>query len=177
MEVRTMKKTFTMLMLGALTFALVAFSFVTAQAKPANGVSPQNTEVATSSPEPTDPAAVNGNGINGNIATATSSVVVWDQFCVRKIPYTLLALEQDATFEVASQNVSPTQVVGGNSTQFSCEGVGTFRDKQVVVCHGPQLYSFTLHVNNGGANGTEDFQVPLKGCPITHSAAQATPIP
>jgi hypothetical protein len=165
-----MKKTFTLLMLGALTLALVAFSFITVQAKSGNSVAFQTTAT---------PAPVNGDdGIPGSDTNlAASSVVVWDQFCVRKIPYTILALEPNATYELASDNVVPTQVVGGNSNQFACDASGTFRDKQVIVCRGPQLYSFTLHVNSG--NGTEDFQVPLKGCPIPKGepGLEATPVP
>jgi hypothetical protein len=169
-----MKKTFTLLMLGALTLALVAFSFVSVQAKPGNSVAFQT----TATPAPTDGANDDDDGLLGaNTNLAASSVVVWDQFCVRKIPYTILALEPDATYELASDNIVPTQVVGGNSNQFACDAVGTFRDKQVIVCRGPQLYSFTLHIN--GSNGAEDFQVPLKGCPIPkgESSPEPTPIP
>jgi hypothetical protein len=161
-------------MLGALTLALVAFSFVTAQAKSGNeGVRLQTTAVPTGSPVATDEDdGFPGSNNNG----AASSVVVWDQFCVRKIPYTLLALEPNATFEIASSNTAvPTQVIGGNTNQFSCEAAGTFRNKQVVVCRGPQLYSFTLNVH--GSNGNEQFQVPLKGCPIPHSGGNTTPQP
>jgi hypothetical protein len=170
----TMKKTFTFLMLGALTLALTAFSFLTVQAKAGNGdVVLQTTPVA--SPVPTD--ADDGiPAVNTNLAD--SSVVVWDQFCVRKIPYTILALEPNATYEIATGNAVPTQVIGGNTNQFSCDAAGTFRDKQVIVCHGPQLYTFTLHIN--GSNGGEDFQVPLKGCPIPRNesaAPQPTAVP
>jgi hypothetical protein len=166
-----MKKTFTLLMLGALTLALVAFSFVTVQAKPGNSVAFQTT--ATPVPADDEDDGIPGSDTN----LASSSVVVWDQFCVRKIPYTILALEPNATYELASDNIVPTQVVGGNSNEFACDAVGTFRDKQVIVCRGPQLYSFTLNIN--GSNGAEEFQVPLKGCPIpkSESAPQPTPIP
>lgn len=169
-----------MLMLGALTLALVGFSFVTAQAKPGNDTSLQNTAVPTNSPVPTNQSGTNGNNNSGLNTAANASVVVWDQFCVRKIPYTLLALSPDATFEVGRlEGIVPTPVVDSNSNEISCEGVGTFRDKQVVVCRGPQLYSFTLHVNNGGSNGVEDFQVPFKGCGAIRpdADATATPIP
>jgi hypothetical protein len=165
----TMKKTFTLLMLGALTLALTAFGSFNAQAKSDGNIAALQ---ATATPIPTDEetnddANDNNNGALGLDPTdPNSSVVVWDQFCVRKIPYTILALPENSTFELASgaDAVVPTQVVGGNSNQFACESVGTFRNKHIVVCHGPELYSFDLQVNDGGSTAT--YQVPLKGCPI-----------
>jgi hypothetical protein len=165
-----MKKTFTLLMLGVLTLALTAFGFINAQAKSDGNVALQ----ATATPVPSDPDT-NDDGSLGINPAANSSVVVWDQFCVRKIPYTILALPQGATYQLAESQVMPTAVVGGNNTQYACDAVGTFRDKQVLVCRGPQLYSFTLQVSDGGT--TEDFQVPLKGCPIPRSTADVTPEP
>jgi hypothetical protein len=164
----TMKKTFTLLMLGALTLALTAFGSFNAQAKSDGNIAALQ---ATATPIPTDEetnddANDNNNGALGLDPTdPNSSVVVWDQFCVRKIPYTILALPENSTFELASESaVVPTQVVGGNTNQFACESVGTFRNKHIVVCHGPELYSFDLQVNDGGSAAT--YQVPLKGCPI-----------
>jgi len=156
-----MKKTFTWFILGALTLALAAFGFVTAQAKPETAALLQATTAATA----TLPADTNDNNVDsGLVVPAASSVVVWDQFCVKKIPYTILALPENASFEVVQPEILPTVVPGGNSNDIACESVGTFRNKHVVVCRGPQLYSFTMHVTDGGT--TEDFQVPLKACPI-----------
>jgi hypothetical protein len=150
----TMKKTFTLLMLGALTLALTAFGFFNVQAKSDGNPVLQT----TATPIPNDQDADEGNpGLDPT--DPDSSVVVWDQFCVRKIPYTILALPENSTFELASDQIVPTQTVGGNTNQFACESVGTFRNKHVVVCHGPQLYSFNLQVNDGGS--TEAYQVPL----------------
>jgi len=60
--------------------------------------------------------------------------------------------------------------------QLACVSVGVFGDKQVVMCRGPQLFSFTLKINNAGA--TEDFQVPLKECPLPKfGVSTETPTP
>lgn len=164
-----MKKTFTLLMLGALTLALTAFGSFNAQAKSEGNIAVLQ---ETATPIPTDEDANDDGTLGLDPTDPNSSVVVWDQFCVRKIPYTILALPENSTFELASQEIVPTQVVGGNSNEFACESVGTFRNKHIVVCHGPQLYSFNLQVNDGGT--TESYQVPLKGCPIPPQPEEAT---
>jgi hypothetical protein len=146
-----MKKTFTLLMLGTLTLTLLAFAFVTVQAKPEDRVLLQTT--ATPAPS-TDAQAQDASG----------SVVVWDQFCVRKVPYTLLAIPQNASFEIVQPEVIPTPMIStGNSNEIVCDSVGVFRDQQVVVCRGPQLFTFTLNVSGDGAS--EAFEVPLGACP------------
>jgi hypothetical protein len=143
-----MKKTFTLLMLGALTLTLLAFAFITVQAKSEDKPLLQTT--ATPAPS-----------IDDGAQDASGDIVVWDQFCVRKVPYTLIAMPKDASFEVVQpEGVLPTPIIStGNSNEIACESVGIFRDRQVVVCRGPQLYSFTLQVAG------EDFTVPLKACP------------
>ncbi len=111
------------------------------------------------------PAPSTGNG------TQTASVVqVWDQFCVSKVPYTLLALTQDASFDVVQpEGPLPTVMPGYTAAdQIACDSVGVFRDKQIVVCRGPQLFSFTLKISSAAS---EDFQVPLKECPLPHEQA------
>ncbi len=145
-----MKKTITLLALGALTLSLLAFAFVTVEAKSEGGVQLQTT--ATVAP------STNGSAASGD-------VVVWDQFCVRKVPYTLIAMSKNASFEVAKpEGIMPTPVTGtGNSNEIACESVGIFRDKQIVVCRGPQLFTFTLNVSGDGAS--EAFAVPLGACP------------
>ena len=158
-----MKKTFTLLLLGAITLTLLAFAYVSAKAQSGSDGNSALLQQATATP--TTPVT---GGDNSSNAQTTSSVEVWDQFCVKKIPYTILALSKNASFEVAQSDAStpqPTPVVGtDNSNEIACSSVGTFRDKQVVVCHGPQLFAFTLHISGDG--GSEDFQVPLKACPI-----------
>ncbi len=111
------------------------------------------------------PAPSTGSG------TQTASVVqVWDQFCVSKVPYTLLALPQDASFDVVQPEGPLPTVMPGYTTasQIACDSVGVFRDKQVVVCRGPQLFSFTLKISGAAS---EDSQVPLKECPLPHEQA------
>jgi hypothetical protein len=109
----------------------------------------------------------------------TSSVVeLWDKFCVSKVPYTLLAIPQDATFSVTQpQGPLPTPVPGYTmADQTACDSVGVFRGKQVIVCRGPQLFSFSLQVSSAGA--TTDYQVPLKACALPHiTTPAATPAP
>jgi len=164
-----MKKTFTLLALGVLTLTLLAFAFVTAQAKSEGGPLLQTTATPTASTN-------GGNGTNDS--TTSGDVVVWDQFCVRKIPYTLVSISKDASFEIVQpEGVMPTPVKGtNNSNELVCDSVGIFRDRQLVVCRGPQLYTFTLHVTGDGVS--EDFQVPLKACPIpVRPEAEATPTP
>src|SRR5690348_9138302 len=95
-EVR-MKKTFTFLMLGALTLTLLAFAFVTAQAKSEDEPLLQTTATPAVS-------------TNSSTQNASGDIVVWDKFCVRKVPYTLIAMPKDASFEVklADNAVIPT---------------------------------------------------------------------
>jgi hypothetical protein len=170
-----MKKTFTLLALGGLALVLMAFTFVSVQAKPEGNVLLQATATTTAS-------ANGGNNNTGPTAQASANVVVWDQFCVRKVPYTLIAISQNASFEILEQDgtVMPTPIVStGNSNEIVCESVGVFRDKQVVVCRGPQLFSFPISVSGDG--GTEEFLVPLGACPgprpTDGDAPAATPAP
>ena len=95
-------------------------------------------------------------------SSQTASIVeLWDKFCVAKVPYTLLALPQGAV---------PTPAPGYTTAdQTACDSVGVFRGKQVIVCRGPQLYSFNLKVTS--ADATQDFQVPLKECALPHTSA------
>jgi hypothetical protein len=172
-EVR-MKKTFTLLALGGLTLVLLAFAFVSVQAKPEGSVLLQATATTT--------ASANGDQNTGPTAQASANIVVWDQFCVRKVPYTLIAISENASFEILQEDgtVMPTPIVStGNSNEVACESVGVFRDKQVVVCRGPQLFSFPISVSGDG--GTEEFLVPLGACPGPRQpdgdAPTATPAP
>ncbi len=149
-----MKKTFTLLVLGTLTLTLLAFAFVTVQAKPEDKALLQ----ATATP---GTSANSGNSGPTTSQVASENVVVWDQFCVRKVPYTLLAIPQDASFEIVKpEGVQPTPIIStGNSNEIVCDSVGVFRDQQIVVCRGPQLFTFTLNVSG------EAFEVPLGACP------------
>ncbi len=93
-------------------------------------------------------------------------VALWDKVCVKKLPYTILAIPENATFEVVQPEdpLPPVQPGSGNPNVLSFFCVVTFGGKQVVVCIGPEDFAFTLHVTDGGSS--EDFTVPLKACPI-----------
>jgi hypothetical protein len=153
-----MKRSTTLIMLGTLTLALLAFAFATVQAKPAENVLLQT----TATPAGTTDADASTQ------AVASTNVVVWDKFCVQKIPYTIIALPQNASFEIAppAENAFiPTPVKGtSNSNEMVCNSVGTYRDMQVVVCRGPQLVSIPQNVTSDG--GSEEFLVPMGACPI-----------
>lgn len=157
-----MKKISIMLLLGAITF--VALSMVyqagSAQAQTISGES--QLLQATTSPTP----SVADTATATNETQTASMIEEWDKICVRKIPYTILALPEKATFDVVPpEGPVPTPEHGSsNPNVYTCNSVGVFGGKQVVVCSGPSLYSFTLKVSDGG--NSEDFRVDLKACPI-----------
>jgi hypothetical protein len=94
---------------------------------------------------------------------------MWDQFCVKKIPYTLLAVPEDATFEIVQpEGPLPTVRPGYSTSEIACESAGIFRGQQVIVCRGPDLFSFNLTITSGGETG--EFPVPLKTCPLPATA-------
>lgn len=160
-----MKNPSKILLFGALTLAIVGLAFaprfVQTQATSRGSVLLQTADTPT-------PAAGADTGSAPNSGTQTASgVELWDQFCVKKIPYTLLALPKDASFDVVQpQGPLPTVIPGYSTSDMACTSVGMFRGKQVVVCRGPQLFSFSLKVSGA----SEDFQVPLKACPTPQSA-------
>ena len=167
-----MKKTYVVLLLGTLTLALLAFAYVSAQAM--TGDNPNALLQVTGTPgveEATD-----------SQTPVASIVELWSQFCVKKIPYTLLALPENASFEVAlpEETILPTpHPAMGNSNEIACTNVGIFRGMQVVVCRGPAAYAFPLQVSDGATS--EEFEVPLKACGLQESAPEespeATPVP
>jgi len=145
----------------AVLIAVAALSVQSAQAQDVPVPAFQTTATPTPS---SDSVTVPGN--TAPEAQAPSMVELWDQICVRKIPYTILAIPENATFEVVQpEGPLPTPEPGSsNPNELACSNPVTFGGKQVVVCTGPQLFSFNLHVTDGGT--TEDFPVPLKFCPI-----------
>jgi hypothetical protein len=125
---------------------------------------------AVDTPTPTPAAAdVASPAPTTTGSQAGSLVTLWDQFCVAKIPYTLLAVPQGATYNVTQPTGAlPTPVPGyTTANQIACDNGGISRGQQLVVCRGPQLYSFGLHVSSSGA--TEDYQVPMKECALPHT--------
>jgi hypothetical protein len=146
----------------AVLVAVAALSVRSAQAQDVPDLALQATATpATSSDSVTAPEGSTAPG-----AQEPSMVELWDQVCVRKIPYTILAIPENATFEVVQpEGPLPTPEPGSsNRNELACSNPVTFGGKQVVVCTGPQLFSFDLRVTNGGTS--EDFSVPLKFCPI-----------
>ncbi len=124
------------------------------------------------------PTAFPPSGARGSPAPATGTqtntgVEVWDQFCVAKVPYTLLALPTNASFDIKPpQGPLPTAMPGYTvADQIACDSVGTFRDKQVVICRGPQLYAFSLQISGSGSS--QEFKVPLKECALPQSTNPA----
>ncbi len=167
-----MKNITLLLLFGILALSLIipvalagaaSVGSVTSQAATATPATSANTNI-------TNVPAVQG--------TPTSpTVVVWDQFCVKKVPYTLLAVAENATFEVKPPDdavVMPTpNVRTGNTNEIVCESAGIFRGKQVIVCRGPELWSFNISITDGGQS--DIFPVPLKACPnpqITSSSSK-----
>lgn len=157
-----MKKLSMFVLVLALAFAAVGVAFVSrpAQAAPSGSESAAQSFQVTATPGPDDSATAVGS------TEAVSMVELWDQFCVRKIPYTILALPEGATYlVVAPYGPAPAFEHGAtNPNVYACSTALTFNGKQIVVCTGPNAYSFSLQVTSDGA--TEDFSVPLKACPL-----------
>lgn len=158
-----MQTTSKALLLGALTLAVLGAILVLGPISA--GAASEGSSSAPQRGAPTATPAASGSGSDAQQASEPL-VQEWDRFCVKKVPYTLLALPENATYEVAQfEGVLPTTEPGSNTPlEFSCTTAGIFRGKQVVVCKGPQLVSFTLNVSSDGAS--EAFPVGLTFCPL-----------
>ena len=158
-----MKITSKVVLVGALAFAMLAAVLVLGPGTA--GAASLGNQALLQQGNPTATAAPSTSGSSVQQADA-SLVQEWDRFCVKKVPYTLLALPENASYEVAPfEGTMPTIEPGAVSpSEFSCTTAGIFRGQQVVVCKGPQLTSFTLRVSADGAS--EDFPVGLTWCPI-----------
>jgi hypothetical protein len=158
MNMKTFSK---ILLLGALTMSMLGAALLLAPSTA--GAAPEASDLLQQ-PTPTVKPATNQD--------STASIAEeWDRFCVKKTPYTLVAIPENASFEVVPfEGTLPTLEPGSNNSgEFSCTVAGIFRGKQVVVCRGPQLTSFTLHVTADGKS--EDFSVGLTFCPIKDPSA------
>lgn len=124
------------------------------------------TPTASGGAETSPTSMASPEAMTGSETPSASMVQLWDKFCVSKIPYTILALPQDATFQLASSDVATPTVAPGYlpANKTACNNVTVSRGKQVVVCRGPQLTTFTLKVSSGG--NTENYQVPMGACPL-----------
>lgn len=93
-------------------------------------------------------------------------VELWDSICIRKVPYTILSLSESAAFSVlrADGTVLPTLEQNEEFEPNNCKSVFAFGGRQVVVCRGEQGISLMIRVADAGVS--EDFEVPMKLCPI-----------
>lgn len=156
-----MKNTSTILLIGAIALSVIGAAFALQPGRAAAGEAAPVLQNAT--PTAADTGAAQAPAVQGT--PTEPQVQIWDQFCVKKIPYTLLAIPENATFEVIQpEGPLPTVRPGYSTTDIACESVGIFRGKQVLVCRGPDLWSFNVTISDGGASA--DFPVPLKSCPL-----------
>jgi hypothetical protein len=160
MNMKTISK---ILLLGALTLSMFGAAFMLAPASA--GAAPEEQVSLLQQPTPTVKPATNQDDPTASI------VEEWDRFCVKKTPYTLLAIPENASYEIVPfEGTLPTIEPGSNNSgEFSCTTAGIFRGKQVVVCRGPQLVSFNLQVSADGK--TEEYPVGLTFCPIKDPSA------
>ena len=77
-----------------------------------------------------------------------------DQFCVNKVPYTLIAIPPDDTYHVLTAG-------------FTCDDAGVRNNFQLLTCTGPQSYTFNLKVCNAAcaALPATATAVPSGRCP------------
>ncbi|MBI3163867.1 MAG: hypothetical protein HYZ24_04230 [Chloroflexi bacterium] len=114
---------------------------------------------------------------------------VWAQFCAvsTQMSYVLLAIPEDATFEVvspegasSSQETTPTPEAASTPStpeagatspgtsgltseeEVACRSLGMMDGQQLVLCHGPALTVITLSITSGGQ--TEEFPIMPPGC-------------
>jgi hypothetical protein len=94
---------------------------------------------------------------SAQLPSASSLIQIRDQMCVKKIPYTILALPSTATF-----------TTDPSASKVTCKSVLNIAGTQTVVCTGPAESFFTIHVSNNASS--EDFTVPMRGCPPSNNA-------
>jgi hypothetical protein len=157
-----MKTISKVLLLGAVALSMLGAVLVLGPGSA--GASPIGSNGDLQQATPTATVAPSTGGTT--VQTGTSMAQEWDRFCVKKVPYTLIAIPENATFEVATAGGTiPTREPGGVSPgEFTCTAVGVFRGHQVVVCKGPQLTAFTLRVSADGES--QDFLTGTTWCPI-----------
>lgn len=89
-------------------------------------------------------------------ATASCAALNAEQIpldCVKKVPYTNVLVPKGTTFQVVD-----------DSGDFSCIDSGVVvNDKQVLTCHGKELYSFQLKLSNASCGGS--LQAGTGQCP------------
>ncbi len=94
----------------------------------------------TALPSPMVPSATAAQYAPFCQSTATSGCTAptaetRDKYCLKKVPYTLVAIPAGATYEVLSPD-------------FSCEVQAKKEKEQILVCTGKMLYTFDLKLCN-----------------------------
>jgi hypothetical protein len=171
-----MKNTSKVLLFGVLALMLLIPAALVGAASNRTDLLQQATPTAASAAG-ADTGATQAPAVEG---TPTSPVVeLLDQFCVRKVPYSLLAIPEDASFEVVppAEGVAPPTLnpLTGNTNEIVCTSAGIFGGKQVIACRGPELWSFNLTITDRGESG--EFPVPLKTCTIEHFTPSPSEVP
>src|SRR5512143_825295 len=108
------------------------------------------TEVELGTKQPQAPAATGQNvSSQAPICQATSSCAALNAEqipldCVKKIPYTNVLVPKGTIFQVLD-----------DSGEFTCIDSGVvFNEKQVLTCHGKELYAFQLKLTNASCCAT-----------------------
>jgi hypothetical protein len=116
---------------------------------PTLSVGPTNADVAPVALRPTlqaTPAGAAASQAPLCAAAATCAALDAEQIpldCVKKVPYTNVLVPKGTTFEVVDKK--------GN---FTCVDSGTVvNGKEVLTCHGQELYAFQLKLNNPACGG------------------------
>ncbi len=127
-------------------------SFIQTQA-PASGVPTLN--VGSTNPQgapgQTNAPVATGENSTGQLpicqATASCAALNAEQIplsCVKKVPYTNVLVPKGTTFQVLD-----------NTGEFACADSGVVvNDKQVITCHGKELFSFQLKLSNASCGGS-----------------------
>lgn len=101
-------------------------------------VNPTPTQSVIASPTSIQPAPLCSVDPFASVC-ALPEVTTLSKLCVKKVPYTLVALPPESTFEV----VDPGLV---------CRDEGLRGGKRQISCTGPQLYSYDLKVCNSACS-------------------------
>jgi hypothetical protein len=175
-----MKTSGLLLIVGILVLALTVAAFVTvrADASPAAAfqvTTATPTETPTAFPPPSESGSATPTALTP--VQDASLAVLWDKLCVKKVPYTILAIPSTASFGLvaADGSVVPSIGPGNNPHNSTCKSVLRIGDQLILVCTGRENTSFTLRVTDAGLS--QDFSIPLLACPMKPPQAGDTPTP
>ncbi len=110
---------------------------------------PTHADAGTSGPSSPPATVANAAVQQAPICQATSSCAALNAEqipldCVKKVPYTNVLVPKGTTFQVVD-----------NSGAFACIDSGVVvNDKQVLTCHGKELYSFQLKLSNASCGSS-----------------------